>query len=262
MADDTKIIPVILCGGSGKRLWPLSRRNNPKQFLKLDGKKSLLHNTIERAATCADTTFAGIVTVTAKTLEHKTRIHLADLSPELTGNIIVEPEARNTAPAIMLAAQYIKSRYGEDSLMWILPSDHTVKNPQALKEALQKATSLACQNNIVTFGIKPQWPETGYGYIKTQNNKIETFTEKPDLKTARQYIQSGNYVWNSGMFLAPCKLIIEQLDKHAPRLLETGKSISFDKAVMEQTDKAATIECDIGWSDIGSWRALWRYKTG
>jgi mannose-1-phosphate guanylyltransferase/mannose-6-phosphate isomerase len=261
MTNGHPIIPVILCGGAGKRLWPLSRKNNPKQFFRLNGKKSLLHETVERAVFCTEQDLSTIVTITTQALEHKTRIHLADLSSDLTRHLLTEPDSKNTAPAIMLAAQYIKENFDEETLMWILPSDHTINDNQTLKQSLKKAILLALQNQIVTFGIKPQWPETGYGYIKAQNNSVEIFTEKPDLKTAKKYLQLGDYFWNSGMFLATCSLIIEEIDKHTPDLLKSGQSISFDKAVMEKTDKAVTIKCDLGWSDVGSWRSLWRLKN-
>lgn len=257
----TKIIPVILCGGSGKRLWPLSRKNKPKQFLRLDSGASLLQETIARAKACSEANFSDIVTVTTHNLEKTTRQHLGALHFDLNTHIVVEKAARNTAPAIALAAEYVSKNFDEDCALWILPSDHKIDNVSTLKATLETAMPFAQKGKIITFGVKPKWPETGYGYIKTDNQgHITEFTEKPNLEKAKQFITSGNYFWNSGMFLASVQTIKDQFKIHIPGILESNEVISFDNAIMEKTDKAHLIPLDAGWADIGTWSSLWKYR--
>lgn len=256
-----QIIPVILCGGSGKRLWPLSNHKKPKQFLSLNSNKSLLQETLERAIFCTDTKPSEIIVVTSKKLETQTRNHLLKHHPDATNHLLIEDKSRNTAPAIALAANYAIENFKNNTLLWILPSDHVINDHSKLKQYLQQASLLATNNNIVTFGIKPKWPEIGYGYIKANGNQIESFVEKPNLQKAKEYFKSNEYLWNSGMFLAPTALILKELEKHTPNILNSEQVISFDKAVMEKTDKAAVIQCDLEWSDLGTWRSLWHEKT-
>lgn len=206
------IVPVILCGGSGARLWPESRENHPKQFIKLMGNLSLLQNTALRAqrvvGDVANSNLAGPVTVTTSSLADKVALHLSSVSlTESRQHILREPCARNTAAAIAYAALYVREVFGDQSLMWILPSDHYVGNESALTQAVSKAVAVAKKGYLVTFGIHPHRAETGYGYIRTGKeiyngaHIAKSFVEKPDKKTAQNFIDTGEYLWNSGMFL-------------------------------------------------------------
>lgn len=284
-----KIIPVILCGGSGTRLWPISRQNTPKQFLPVYDDNSLLQNTLDRAIICANCDADQVITVTGDAIKKQTLLQYADFEEGATNHLLAEPMARNTAPAVAYAAIHAKKNFGDDAILWILPADHFVQNMSALKKALNDAVKAAQEGYLVTFGMKPDRPETGYGYIKsgkTLNDASTTldvaeFVEKPDLETAKQYLESGKYLWNSGMFVFSVKSILESYETHAAPILEPLKksygkligsktihpetyaslpSIPFDIAIMEQTDKAAVIPCDIGWSDVGTWESVWDIK--
>jgi len=285
----TKIIPVILCGGSGTRLWPLSREDHPKQFLKLNGDKTLLQETIERAVFCADALPEEIITVTLDRMKDKTLSELHQFDPKATHHLLTEPEAKNTAAAIAYAAYYAREQFGPESLLWVVPSDHQIKDPQALKSALADAIHASVENYLTTFGVRPRQPETGYGYIKageawSNSNSIfnvEHFIEKPSHDQARQYLDEGNYFWNSGMFVFRTNAVIDAFQTHMPEVIEPIKtmlqqnnksqaaspesyqkipSIPFDKAVLEKTGNIAVIPCDIGWSDLGSWKNIWQDK--
>jgi mannose-1-phosphate guanylyltransferase/mannose-6-phosphate isomerase len=259
-----KIIPVILCGGSGKRLWPLSRSRKPKQFLSADGKHSLLQQTVKRALYCSECQPSDIVVVTSRNLEDLTRQHLNAIAPQAAHHLLVEQKTRNTGPAIAMATDYVSRQFGKEAVMWVLPSDHIIKDAKALKRYLKLALPAAHQGRIVTFGIKPQWPETGYGYIKTTASSIisdvKHFAEKPDLATAQEYMLSQHYYWNSGMFLAAADCLHHEFHKYCPSFMETEESVSFDKAVMEVTDKTSIIKCDMDWTDIGSWQTYWQFR--
>ena len=281
-----KIIPVILCGGSGQRLWPLSREKAPKQFHPVLGETPLLHETLERAIYCSNAQPSEVITVTTNTLKKETTHQLADFEPQATTHLISEPMARNTAAAMAYTALYAQKHFGVDSVLWFLPADHHIKNNDALSTTLQEACAIAEQEYIVTFGMQPTRPETGYGYIKTGENMhqdqsarfIQEFVEKPDTMTAQKYIDEENYLWNSGMFVGSVRTILDNYIEYCPEILsplhtnikehgqptkqiyEALPALPFDVAIMEKTSKAAVIPCDIGWSDVGSWESVWELK--
>jgi len=275
--------PVILSGGSGTRLWPLSRKNLPKQFLQLTGARTLFQQTVERSRSLYDKN-APIVVCSE---EH--RFLVAEQLRELKvsgATILLEPVPRNTAPAIALAAwQALAS--DTDAILLVLPADHLIGDTASFIEAATKALPLAKEGWLVTFGIRPEAPETGFGYIKRAEAvaeggfRVERFVEKPDSATAQKYVNTGDYEWNSGMFLFKAARFIEELQQHAPGVhaatkaaFESAKSDldfvridqdafkaspndSIDYAVMEKTTRAAVVPVSCGWSDIGSWSALW-----
>jgi mannose-1-phosphate guanylyltransferase/mannose-6-phosphate isomerase len=274
------ILPVILSGGSGTRLWPLSREAYPKQFLPLVGDDTMLQATWKRVAPIAVRR-----PIVVANQEH--RFMVAEQLLEVGAqpeSIILEPTGRNTAPAIAIAALEALAG-GEDALLLVLPSDHVVTNDIAFHEAARKAAVSASEGKLVTFGIVPTGPETGYGYIKAAPGEgaraVERFVEKPDQATAEGYVASGEYYWNSGMFLFKASVYLDVLGRFQPemlaacrRALELAKrdedfirldaeafasspSDSIDYAVMEKTDAAAVVPLDAGWSDVGSWSALW-----
>ncbi|MCL1499621.1 mannose-1-phosphate guanylyltransferase/mannose-6-phosphate isomerase [Xanthomonas nasturtii] len=273
------VLPIILSGGSGTRLWPLSRESYPKQFLPLVGDKSMLQATWLRAAPVA--AHAPIVVANE---EH--RFIAAEQLQQLgvkPSAILLEPKGRNTAPAIAVAALEA-TRDGADPLLLVLPSDHVIGDEAAFQAAVTVAAEAAAQGKLVTFGIKPTAPETGYGYIKagagTGASAVERFVEKPDLATAQGYLASGEYYWNSGMFLFRASRYLEELRKFHPAIAdacqkawESGKrdadftrldkdafaaspSDSIDYAVMEKTADAVVVPLDAGWNDVGSWSSL------
>ncbi|MBV6811715.1 mannose-1-phosphate guanylyltransferase/mannose-6-phosphate isomerase [Xanthomonas campestris pv. pennamericanum] len=273
------VLPIILSGGSGTRLWPLSRESYPKQFLPLVGDKSMLQSTWLRAAPVA-----GHAPIVVANEEH--RFMAAEQLQQLgvkPSAILLEPKGRNTAPAIAVAALEA-TRDGADPLLLVLPSDHVIQNEAAFQAAVTLAATAAEQGKLVTFGIKPTAPETGYGYIKagagTGASAVERFVEKPDLATAQSYLASGEYYWNSGMFLFRASRYLEELRKFHPAIAdacqkawENGKrdadftrldkdafaaspSDSIDYAVMEKTADAIVVPLDAGWNDVGSWSSL------
>jgi len=281
-----KIIPVILLGGSGTRLWPVSRKNHPKQFLKLTGEQTLLQATLARLEGI-DNLDTSIVICNE---EHRftTAEQLMEMKQEM-GDIILEPIGRNTAPAVAIAALRALQKY-DDALLLVLPADHVIKNTAAFQTAVKVATEAALKDNLVTFGIVPTKPETGYGYVKQGKAisdalyKVDTFVEKPDLATAQTYLESGEYYWNSGMFLFKASVFLAELEQFNPEITACSKtaleqsehdldfirldkasfescpSDSIDYAVMERTNKAVTTPLDAGWNDVGSWDALWEIE--
>jgi len=278
-----KLIPVILSGGAGTRLWPVSRELHPKPFIRLADGQSLLQKSFLRAIALPGA--VEVLTVTNRNLFFKT----ADEYRE-TGTIpvplgfILEPEGRNTAPAIAAAALTIFKQYGPDAVMLFLTADHLIADFKAFSAAVATAIALAEQGKVATFGIKPEAPETGYGYIEANGHDVLRFVEKPDLVTAQAYVDSGKYLWNSGMFCMTAKTAMTELGEYAPAVLKAvddslnvsrrvegagqyqieldgpsfakAESISIDYALMEKTSHAAVVACSIGWSDIGSWNAL------
>ncbi len=280
----TAIQPVILSGGSGTRLWPLSRELYPKQLLSLATELSLLQDTARRVTGAS---YAAPMIVCNE--EHRFIIaeQLRALGAK-AGAIVLEPAARNTAPAVAAAAA-LAVRDNPDALLLVLPSDHTIQDEAAFAKAVNAAADAAKTGYLVAFGIEPTSPETGYGYIK-QGAKfsglpgafaIERFVEKPDLATAKSYLVEGDWSWNSGMFLFPAKLFLEELSAFEPAIaraatesvsraksdldflrldaeaFKTSPSKSIDYAVMEKTKRAAVVPASLGWSDIGAWSALW-----
>lgn len=273
------VLPIILSGGSGTRLWPLSRESYPKQFLPLVGEQSMLQATWQRAAPVA--AHAPIVVANE---EHRfvaaEQLQQIGVKPHA---ILLEPKGRNTAPAIAVAALEA-ARDGADPLLLVLPSDHVIGDEAAFQAAVRVAAVAAEQGKLVTFGIKPTAPETGYGYIKAAAGDgarpVERFVEKPDLATAKSYLASGEYYWNSGMFLFRASRYLEELRKFQPAIADActsawqaakrdadftrldkdafaaSPSDSIDYAVMEKTADAVVVPLDAKWSDVGSWSAL------
>ncbi|MCB1592143.1 MAG: mannose-1-phosphate guanylyltransferase [Alphaproteobacteria bacterium] len=282
------VVPVVLCGGSGTRLWPSSREKLPKQFLKLLGGSSLLQETITRALRISGANPENVVTVTLGKMSESVRKQLHDLDPALAVHVLSEPSARDTGAAVAYAANYVRENFGGEAVMWILPSDHHIADEQAMKSSLENALWAAGQGHLVTFGIQPTRPETGYGYILEGNAlkdgavyNAEKFVEKPDLETAKQYLASGKYLWNSGMFVFNVDSVLGQYEKHAKSLNDTVKQAMakqdggvidaelyasiekkpFDKAIMEVADHVAVVPANPDWSDIGSWESLWEIRA-
>ncbi len=287
------IVPVILSGGSGSRLWPLSRQLYPKQLLALTGESTLIQQTANRLRGMDDAAPPIVI------CNEEHRFLVAEQMQETgikPGAIILEPMGRNTAPAVAVAAFHAMEK-GEDPLLLVLPADHIIKRLDVFQDAVQAGADHAVKGGLVTFGIVPEGPETGYGYIK-KGAIVEEFTdrmvkaiylvdrfvEKPDRPTAEKYVESGEYFWNSGMFLFRASTYLEELKKFEPDMYKYSKeacsralkdldftrldkeafekcpSDSIDYAVMERTEKALVVPVDAGWSDIGSWSALW--ETG
>jgi len=283
------LIPVILSGGVGSRLWPVSREAHPKPFMTLPDGQNLIQKTFLRASALEGV--SEILTVTNRELLFKTEdeYRTVDTAGHSLGYIL-EPFGRNTAAAVALAALQLKEAHGSEAHMLVLAADHLIQDETAFAAAVAKAVRLSAAGWLVTFGIKPQYPETGFGYIEAADSalegglKVARFVEKPDLKTAEAYVAAGNYFWNSGMFCFQVGAVLEEFARHAPDVLSAaaasmGRSrvttakgyrclavdadsfaqvpdISIDYALMERSDKVATIPCDIGWSDIGSWNAV------
>jgi mannose-1-phosphate guanylyltransferase/mannose-1-phosphate guanylyltransferase/mannose-6-phosphate isomerase len=275
MSND-QIHPVILCGGSGTRLWPLSRKQAPKPFLPLVDTESLFEQAVRRVAD--DNRFAPVMVVAGSA--HSDLI-TAQLAGAPDARLIVEPMGRNTAPAIALAAALLP----QDAVMLVCPSDHHIADAAAFREAAVAAAALAREHYLVSFGIAPTHPETGYGYLEHGDPlpggfAIRRFVEKPDLPTAEAYLASGNYSWNGGIFAFRAGKLLEELAAHRPEIaalvkqsVEHGREDgarfhpapepfaaidgdSIDYAVMEYTKRAAMVPVDMGWSDIGNWAAL------
>jgi len=273
------ILPVILSGGSGTRLWPLSREAYPKQFLALAGEQTMLQATWQRVAP-----IAGRAPLVVANEEHRfvaaEQLQQLGVQPQA---ILLEPMGRNTAPAIAVAALEAM-RQGDDAVLLVLPSDHVIADEEAFRAAVLRALPAAEAGKLVTFGIVPSGPETGYGYIKATGDgdarPVDRFVEKPDAQTAQQYVQSREYFWNSGMFLFKASRYLAELEKFNPAMLATSRtawqqarrdadftrldkdafdavpSDSIDYAVMEKTADAVVVPLDAGWNDVGSWTAL------
>ncbi len=278
---------VIMAGGAGTRFWPLSREKMPKQLLQIGGADTLIRETVDRVLPLVPVDDIFIVTnpSLADTIAHQLS---TKFSRSWDANVILEPEAKNTAPALGLAALHLE-RLNPEAVMIVLAADHSIRKPGDFLNVLRKAADAARLGYLVTLGIKPNRPETGYGYIKAGERcreegiegvcKVEAFVEKPDAETARGYLERGGYYWNSGMFVWKVSALLDEIEKRHPalhkglveirknigtekesesvkRVFQELESISIDYAVMEKTDRAAIIPADIGWSDVGSWTAL------
>jgi len=271
---------VIMAGGKGTRFWPLSRETFPKQFLRLVGDRTLLQNTIHRLEGEIPPENFMIIT----TGPHSELVLWQTKDSLASGCAVIEPEGKNTAPAIALAAFKLR-KLSKDALMLVLPSDHFIKDPDAFKNTIRQAIPVAKEGKIVTFGVVPSRPETGYGYInagrllKKGVYQVKRFIEKPDLKKAVEFLKEGSYYWNSGIFLFRARDIIDEFKKYMPDLygaflkaeksLNTGdegealkgvyealKGESIDYGIMERSKRVAVVKGDFGWSDIGSWNAM------
>jgi mannose-1-phosphate guanylyltransferase/mannose-6-phosphate isomerase len=277
------IIPVLLAGGSGTRLWPLSRESFPKQFLRLTGKHSLLQETVLRSRNVGS--IAAPIVVCGE--EH--RFLVAEQLREIAvsgASIVLEPMGRNTAPAVAVAALQAQALHGADALMLVMAADHAVADGPAFTRAVEDAADVAAQGYLTTFGVKPTRPETGYGYLKrgapigSKAFRVGQFVEKPPLDRAEMFLAEGGYDWNGGLFMFPVGLLLEELRRFEPEMLELCaealeearkdldfvrldkdafarlRSDSIDYAVMEKTDRAALVPLDCGWDDVGSWSFL------
>ncbi len=271
---------IILAGGSGSRLWPLSREEYPKQLLSFDKEQSLLQKTFNRLCTFSKP--ADIVTVT--NIKHYSNIKLQLNKIDSSNVVIGEPFGKNTAPAIASTLQYFIQQGCEDDVVLIVPSDHLIKDIDGFNKTVEQGKKFAEQGYIVTFGIKPTYPETGYGYIKTEKAlsvgyKVEKFVEKPNFETAKKYLDSGNYYWNGGIFMGKISTFLNEFKKYAPDIYmhlgeldfsnstqinfsvyEKMPSISIDYAIMEKSDKIALVELQSDWNDLGSWQSIFNVK--
>jgi len=282
------LYPVIMAGGSGTRFWPLSRHLFPKQLLRISGEYTLIQQTMRRVIGCAPA--ANVLISTNAAQADLIRSQLVDWKEDLANGFLLEPEGRNTAPAIALAALEVLTR-DPDGLMLVVPADHVVTGQRDFETAVRLAAQLATEGYLVTFGIKPIRPETGYGYIKPKGNAllgrqgklrgylVQQFVEKPSAAKAAQYVKTGGYFWNSGMFVWRAATILEEIGLHQPAIMTAMErirklrmdgvpkqsiddvyrqivSVSIDTGVMERSSKAAVVPVAFQWSDVGSWGSL------
>lgn len=284
------LIPVILCGGAGTRLWPISRELHPKPFINLSDGQSLLQKSLTRMTELAD--IAEIVTVTNHEYYFQIKKEYESvIKNSVKTSFLLEPFGRNTAAAVGMAALYILEKFGPESVLLVTPADHLIEPTALLVQSAKLAYEVANRDKLITFGIKPISPETGYGYIKVAKDNslasgvhtVEQFIEKPDLGLANQFLASGDYLWNSGMFCFKANVILSQLEMLSPAIYQSIlncwhcskvkdelpdkfeinadsfsniSSISLDYAVMEKANDVVVIPCDFSWSDIGSWTAM------
>jgi len=285
------IVPVILSGGAGTRLWPVSREGHPKPFMKLPDGQTLLAKTVQRAARVAGAGKMLLVTNRDYYFISKDEVARALGAPSaMSPGFLLEPVGRNTAAAVAAAAHWVARNVSPDALMLVLPADHLISPVEDFQRAVEHAAVLAARGKLVTFGIRPTSPETGYGYIEagaaqkgTEGHDVTRFVEKPDLETARRYVESGNFLWNSGMFCMRAQTLLDELALHRPGLsqgvarcweeatageasgpfvempaegFEALESISIDYAVMEPSKNLAVLPTAFSWDDIGSWSAV------
>ena len=278
---NSTLIPVILAGGKGERFWPLSRKLRPKQFLSLDGSgKSLLQTTGDRLLSLAGG-WENLWVITSALIADGVREQLPDL-PE--ANLLIEPEGKDTAPAVTWATLEIAKRYGNEAVVAFFPADHWIADQAAFEKTLKAAANFALEeSSIVTLGITPNAPATGYGYIEQGAlastieglpvYQVARFTEKPDRDTAEDFLKTGRFSWNSGMFIFRAGVVLKELAIHAPDILnlleKDGKAAysnlekkSIDYALMEKTQLAYVLPADFGWDDLGDWNSLERLFKG
>lgn len=278
-----KLIPIILCGGVGSRLWPVSRELHPKPFIRLSDGQSLFQKAYIRGATLPH--IKDILVVTNKGFLFKIIEEVSEIKQQdISTTYITEPFGRNTTAAIASAMLQIIKSHGEDALMLVLAADHLISDQDAFQSAVSEATQLAQLNKLVTFGISPTEPKTEYGYIETDVNQVLRFVEKPALEVAEQYLASGRFLWNSGMFLFSAGNMLKAMQTHCPDILDAvtycfnhsqtlthqhGVELeleersfalvpdnSIDYAIMEKSENIAVVPCQIGWSDLGSWTSI------
>lgn len=265
------MVNIILCGGNGTRLWPISRTLMPKQFVKLFEQKSLFQLTVERNSSVCDQQM-----IVSNTEQYFLALDQLEELQKTQNRYILEPVGRNTAPAIALACMALDPQ----EIVLVTPSDHLIKDHIAYQHILTRAEQLAYEDNLVTFGITPTFPETGFGYIEAAGEHVTAFHEKPDVQTAQHYLNAGNYYWNSGMFCFKAGLFLEELQKYSPVIYNAAFQAfensqkndmirikhedmlaipqeSIDYAVMEKSDRVKVVAADIGWSDVGSFDALY-----
>lgn len=281
--NSMQLIPTILCGGSGSRLWPVSREQHPKPFIRLADDQSLLQKAFIRGALLDNV--AEVLTVTNRDLFFKTQDEYRPVNAaKVPLSYILEPFGRNTAPAVAAAALEVAKAHGPDAILLILAADHLIADQVAFTKAVSQATVLAASGKIVAFGIQPTAPETGYGYIEADGNDVVKFVEKPSAEVAMEYLASERFLWNSGMFCFAAGTMLKEMELLCPEILASVRTclagsiaakgdgfaqlelnsadfasvpdISIDYAVMEKTKRAAVVPCRIGWSDIGSWDAI------
>jgi mannose-1-phosphate guanylyltransferase / mannose-6-phosphate isomerase len=282
-----KLVPIILCGGAGTRLWPVSRESMPKPFMRLADGRSLLQTTAARVVGLDG--IAQLCVVTNVAYSYKVVEDLAEACLPFPLALLLEPEARNTAPAIALAALWAQREHGDGTLL-VLPADHLIQDVEAFRQACRRAIDLAATGRLVTFGITPTAPDPAFGYIEWGEPlpasgafAVKRFVEKPARQIAEQYLRAGNFAWNSGMFCFTAKACLDGLSEHAPDVLAAARAtfdaagttrngagqitfdpesfkaqpnISIDYALMERSANVGLIACDIGWSDVGSWKAV------
>jgi mannose-1-phosphate guanylyltransferase / mannose-6-phosphate isomerase len=281
------LVPVILCGGAGSRLWPVSRERSPKPFMVVGGEQTLLEQTIRRGLECAGVA-ANYLVVTNQEYQFKTAAEMgrAQDAGAVTGIQVLEPQGRNTAPAIALAAKIAIEQFGKDAILLVLPADHLIADVEAFREDVKLAYDQAKQGHLVTFGIPPTSPETGYGYLEVTSAKrgaaaeVLRFVEKPNGAKAQEFLTSGRFLWNSGMFCFSAHRLLNEIERLSPEIMsalgpvfESSKSqngtlafdpkafaqfpsISIDYAVMEKAKQVKVIPANFDWSDIGSWKSV------
>ncbi|MBA5764362.1 mannose-1-phosphate guanylyltransferase/mannose-6-phosphate isomerase [Vibrio sp. 404] len=280
------MVPVILSGGSGSRMWPLSRKDFPKQFLSLVSEYTLLQDTVLRLPNGAN---ESPIFICSEDHRFIVKDQLADIACE-PRSVLLEPMGRNTAPAVALAALELESMGLGEELMLVLPADHVIRDKDRFHHALEQASKAASEGQLVLFGIEPTGPETGYGYVKAgeaschSSFTVDSFVEKPNVQVAMQYLKSGDYYWNSGMFLFKASVVLHELKTHSPEVIDYCRTainskykdldfyriddtvfsrcpdISIDYAVMEKTQDAVIVPLGAGWNDVGSWSALWEER--
>ena len=278
-----RLIPTILCGGAGSRLWPVSRELHPKPFIRLTDGQSLLHKAFLRGAGLPGV--ESILTVTNRELYFKTKDEYEEVNArKIATSYILEPFGRGTAAAVACAALHVTQAHGEDAVMLVLPADHLISDQSAFSHAVTQAVRLAREGRLVTFGIRPSSAETGYGYIEAQGNDVIRFVEKPSRDAAKAYVESGRFYWNSGMFCFTAKTALAEMREHSAAIVAAAEhclakskaargdgvsqvelesesfgavpDTSIDYALFEKSKRVAVVPCSIGWSDIGSWSAI------
>lgn len=265
----SNIYGLILAGGSGSRLWPLSRELYPKQLLNIQNTESLLQATFDRLKECIEP--QNIISMTG--VKHFSNVKYQLSSITENPIVLSEPISKNTAPAIVLGSKYVMEKSKTDPIILVVPSDHMIKDVKGFAETVKEGEKLAQEGKIVTFGIKPTYPETGYGYINSANNK---FVEKPNAELAKKYVEDGNYFWNGGIFMFKASVLLEEAAKCAPEIYsklnafdfsqtdeipfteyDKMPNISIDYAVMEKSDKVAMVVLKSDWNDLGSWKSIY-----